>query len=98
MGHGDAALLNDPVITRLAEKYGKNAGQIILRFEMQEDMIVLPKSTNPVHIEGNINIFDFELTEVEMEELRSLDTGKGSHDPEAPGVGEHLINAFRIED
>lgn len=98
LGHGDAALLNDPVITRLAEKYGKNAGQIILRFEMQEDMIVLPKSTNPVHIEGNINIFDFELTEVEMEELRSLDTGKGSHDPEAPGVGEHLINAFRIED
>lgn len=98
LGHGDAALLNDPVITRLAEKYGKNAGQIILRFEMQEDMIVLPKSTNPVHIEGNINIFDFELTEVEMEELRSLDTGKGSHDTEAPGVGEHLINAFRIED
>lgn len=98
LGHGDAALLNDPVITRMAEKYGKNAGQIILRFEIQEDLIVLPKSTNPVRIEGNINIFDFELTEAEMEEIRALDTGKGSHDPEAPGIGEHLMNAFRIED
>lgn len=98
LGHGDAALLNNPVITRLAEKYGKNTGQIILRFEVQEDMIVLPKSTNPVRIEGNINIFDFELTESEMNEIRSLDTGKGTHDPEAPGIAEQVMNAFRIED
>ena len=44
LGHGNAGLLGNPVITKLAEKYGKNAGQIILRFEVQEGVITLPKS------------------------------------------------------
>ena len=54
----------------LAEKYGKNAGQIILRFEVQDGIIVLPKSVNPERIAGNLNIFDFSLTEEEMDSLR----------------------------
>ena len=98
LGHGDKSLLENPVITALAEKYGKNAGQIILRFEVQEGFIVLPKSTNPKRIKGNIDIFDFELTAEEMDTIRALDTGKGSHDPEAPGVGEMLLNNYKIHD
>ena len=90
LGHGDKSLLEAPVITVLAKKYGKNAGQIILRFEVQEGFIVLPKSTNPERIKGNIDIFDFALTDEEMNSIRALDTGKGSHDPEAPGVAEML--------
>ena len=96
LGHGDKSLLENPSITALAEKYGKNAGQIILRFEVQEGFIVLPKSTNPERIKGNIDIFDFELTSEEMDSIRGLDTGKGSHDPEAPGVGEMLLSAFDV--
>lgn len=98
LGHGNESLLSNPVIQILAEKYGKNAGQIILRFEVQEGMIVLPKSTNPERIAGNIDIFDFELAESEMEELRGLDTGKGDHDPEAPGVGEMLLANYKVHD
>ena len=98
LGHGDKSLLENPAITVLAEKYGKNAGQIVLRFEVQEGFIVLPKSTNPERIKGNIDIFDFELTADEMETIRALDTGKGSHDPEAPGVGEMLLNNYKIHD
>ena len=98
LGHGNAAMLSDPVITRLAEKYGKNPGQIVLRFEVQEDIIALPKSTNPVRVAGNIDIFDFALTEEEIEEMRALDTGKGTHDPEAPGVAENLLNNFKVHD
>jgi diketogulonate reductase-like aldo/keto reductase len=98
LGHGNAGLLGDPVITKLAEKYGKNAGQIILRFEVQEGVITLPKSTNPERIRTNLNVFDFELTEEEMNEMRALDTGKGSHNPDAPGVEEMLRGAFVIED
>ena len=98
LGHGNESLLTNPVVTTLAEKYGKNAGQIILRFEAQEGVIVLPKSTNPERIRTNLDIFDFELTETEMEEIRSLDTGKLSHDPEAPGVEEMLRGAFVIKD
>ena len=98
LGHGDARLLKNPAIVAMAEKYGKNAGQIILRFEVQEGFIVLPKSTNAGRIAGNIQIFDFALTEDEMTQIRALDTGKGSHDPDAPGVGENLLARFKIHD
>lgn len=98
LGHGDASLLSHPAITRLAEKYGKNAGQVILRFEVQDGLIVLPKSTNPERIAGNLDIFDFALTEDEMDALRVLDTGKGHHDPEAPGVAEMLLQNYKIHD
>ena len=98
LGHGAAGLLSNSVIARLAEKYGKNAGQIILRFEVQEGMITLPKSTNPERIKTNLNIFDFTLTEGEMDEIRAMDTGKGTHDPDAPGVEERLRAAFVIQD
>ncbi|MDO5113254.1 MAG: aldo/keto reductase [Planctomycetia bacterium] len=98
LGHGNAELLTHPILAALAEKYGKNTGQIILRFEVQEGVITLPKSTNPERITGNLNIFDLELTEEELQELRALDTGKGFHDPDAPGVAEMLLNAYQIED
>ena len=98
LGHGNAELLNHPTIVSLAEKYGKNAGQVILRFETQEGFITLPKSTNPERIKSNLDIFDFSLTESEMDEMRSLDTGKTSHNPDADGVGDYLLNAFKIED
>lgn len=82
LGHGNKDLLNHDTVVSLAKKYNKNAGQIILRFETQEGVIVLPKSTNDERIKGNINIFDFELTNEEMEMMRDLDTGKGTHNPE----------------
>ena len=90
LGHGNKDLLNHDTVVSLAKKYNKNAGQIILRFETQEGVIVLPKSTNDERIKGNINIFDFELTKEEMEMMRDLDTGKGTHDP------EDMSNATRL--
>ena len=98
LGHGSVGLLSNPIITRLAKKYGKNAGQIILRFEVQDGVITLPKSTNLERIKTNLDIFDFTLTEGEMDEIRALDTGKGTHDPDAPGVPEQLRAAFVIQD
>ena len=98
LGHGDQTLLSHPYIRELAEKYSKNPGQIILRFEIQEGAVTLPKSTNPERIKGNLELFDFELTEDEMDSLRALDTGRGAHDPDAPGVAESLLAAYKIED
>lgn len=98
LGHGDKALLENPVITALAEKYGKNPGQIILRFENQEGFIVLPKSTHEKRIKGNIDIFDFKLTDEEMKSMEALDTGKGHHDSDAPGVAEMLLANFKVHD
>ena len=98
LGHGDKELLANETVVALAKKYGKNAGQVILRFEIQSGIIVLPKSTNPERIKGNLDIFDFELSENEMEQIRALDKGKGTHDPEAPGVGEMLLNNYKIHE
>lgn len=56
LGSGNAAMLSHPAVTKIAEKYGKNAGQIVLRFELQEGLIILPRSTNPERIAGNIDL------------------------------------------
>ena len=72
IGHGDKALINEPVFTALAQKYGKSNAQIILRWHVQKGNQVIPGSTNPDHIKDNIDIFDFELTDAEMEDIAGL--------------------------
>ena len=72
IGHGDKNLINEQLFTKLAQKYGKTNVQIILRWHIQEGTIVFPRSTNPVHIKENFEIFDFELTEDEMDEIRDI--------------------------
>ncbi len=66
-------LLKDPVINSIAQAHGKSAAQIILRWHIQEGFSVIPGSKNPQHIQENINIFDFELTDDEMAQIRALD-------------------------
>lgn len=73
LGHGDHALLEEPVVKELAEKYGKSTAQVILRWHTQVGNIVIPGSTNPEHIKVNLDIFDFELTEEEMKQMAGLD-------------------------
>ncbi|RJV90507.1 aldo/keto reductase [Erysipelotrichaceae bacterium AF15-26LB] len=96
LGQGNKNMLSDLTLIEIAQKYKKDVGQIILRFELQEGAIIFPKSVNPSRIKSNMEIFDFELTEKEMENIRILDTGKGQHDPDAPGVAEFLISAFNV--
>lgn len=76
LGHGDKALLEEPVFTGLAEKYGKSNAQIILRWHIQAGNIVIPGSKNPDHIKANLDLFDFALTEAEMAEITALDQEK----------------------
>lgn len=73
IGHGNAGLINEPVFSELAKKYGKTNVQIILRWHIQEGNVIFPKSTNPQHIKDNFDIFDFELTAEEMAKIKSLD-------------------------
>lgn len=76
LGHGDAALLQEPVFSNLAEKYGKSSAQIILRWHIQAGNVVIPGSKNPEHIRANFDLFDFELTEEEMQEIEKLNKDK----------------------
>ena len=76
LGHGDKALIEEPVFSKLAQKYSKSNAQIILRWHVQSGNIVIPGSKNPAHIEDNFALFDFALTEDEMAEIAALDQGK----------------------
>ena len=69
LGHGDKQLINEPIFTELATKYRKSNAQIILRWHMQMGFITIPGSTNPAHIQANHDIFDFELTNEEMQKI-----------------------------
>lgn len=73
LGHGDKALLEEPLFTQLGKKYGKTNAQIILRWHIQDGNIVIPGSKNPAHIKDNFDLFDFSLTEEEMGEIAALD-------------------------
>lgn len=98
LGQGNAQLLAEPAVLALAQKYGKDTGQIVLRFEVQDGIVVLPKSVRPARIASNLDLFNFSLTEEEMNSLRVLDKGRGTHDPDAPGVGEMLLKNYKVHD
>lgn len=72
LGHGDKALLQEPLFTQLGKKYGKSALQIILRWHIQSGNIVIPGSKNPDHIKSNFDLFDFTLTDDEMAQITAL--------------------------
>ena len=76
LGHGDKALIQEPLFTEFGKKYGKSNAQIILRWHIQAGNIVIPVSKNPAHIKDNFNLFDFALTDDEMAKITALDKQK----------------------
>lgn len=72
LGHGDKALLQEPIFAQLGRKYGKSAAQIILRWHTQVGNIVIPGSKNPEHIKANFALFDFALTTDELAAIAAL--------------------------
>ena len=64
------------MFSKLGEKYGKSSAQIILRWHIQSGNVVIPGSKNPEHIKDNFDLFDFTLTDEEMEEITSLNKDK----------------------
>lgn len=76
LGHGDKALISEPLFTELAQKYGKSNAQIILRWHIQAGDIVIPGSRNSSHIRSNFELFDFALTDAEMSQIAAMDQKK----------------------
>lgn len=76
LGHANEDLLNEPIFQQLAKKYAKTNAQIILRWHIQSGNIVFPRSTKQNHIQENIDIFDFALSNDEMAEINQLDQNK----------------------
>ena len=72
-------LLGDEVISEIAEAHGKSSAQVILRWNLQKGVVVIPGSSDPDHIKENTELFDFELTDKEMEKINALDRNE-KHD------------------
>ena len=73
---GKNNMFKNETLVSIGEKYGKSSAQTALRFLTQEGIIVIPKSVKKERMEQNLDIFDFKLTEEELNEIRALDTGK----------------------
>lgn len=67
---------NNPVLKKTGEKYGKSVAQVALRFLLQSDVVVIPKSVRKERMEENFDVFDFALTTEEMLQIEKLDTGE----------------------
>ena len=76
LGHGDKSLINEPIFAKIGRKYGKTPAQVILRWHTQMGFAVIPGSKNVNHIKDNLDILDFSLTDVEMDEIAKLDKGE----------------------
>ncbi len=73
---GRKDFFSNPVLTEIGAKYGKSSAQTALRFLLQSDVVVIPKSTHKERMEQNLDVFDFSLEEEDMEAIRALDEGE----------------------
>ena len=73
---GRKDMFTNPVLTQIGEKYGKTAAQTALRFLLQSDVVVIPKSTHKDRMQQNFDLFDFTLTPEDMAAIEALDGGE----------------------
>ena len=71
-------LFSNAMLKSIGEKYGKTVGQVVLRFLIQSDVVVFPKSTHKERMQENFDIFDFQLSADDMAAIRKMDTGKSA--------------------
>lgn len=77
-GEGRGGMFEEPLLVEIGKKYGKTAAQVILRWDMQRNVIAIPKSTHIERMEQNFDIFDFELSEEDMAKIATLDKKQSS--------------------
>ena len=87
MSTQDQCLLDNALIKELAGKYGKSAAQILLRWGVQRGTVVIPKSTNPTRQVENISLFDFNISDEDMQKISGLNKNKRYNDPGAFAEG-----------
>ena len=94
LAQGKNDLFTHPILTEIGARYGKTAAQVDLRFLIQSGVVVIPKSTRRERMEENFALFDFHLTDGEMEQLQGLDLGRSQFiDHYAPDVAEMFVGA-----
>lgn len=77
-GEGRGGMFEEPLLNEIGKKYNKSAAQVILRWELQRGIVVIPKSTHIERMQENFNVFDFELTDEDMKQIATLDKNQSS--------------------
>ena len=92
-------LFDNEVIKSIAEKHNVTSAQVILRWHIQMGQITIPGSSNPDHIAENISIFDFELTDEEMAQIKKLDTNQGQYvyDKSTDEQNERMYMSYQMD-
>ncbi len=94
-GHG---IFTHPVLTAIGKKYGKTAAQVVLRWNIERGVVVIPKSVHKERIEQNIDIWDFSLDQADMDKIAELDLGKSEIiDHFSPAIAK-MLNTHKIHE
>ena len=92
-GEGRGGTFDNPVIVSIAEKYKKTPAQIMLRWQIQRGVVVIPKSTHIERMEENFNVFDFALDDEDMKKIAELDKAESSFfSHQDPNMVEWFVN------
>ncbi len=95
---GNNDVFNVPLLKEIAEKYGKTTGQVMLRWLIQRNVVVIPKSVRKERMKENLDIFDFRLAESDMDKIKSLDTGRSTIYDEMDPKNALYIGKVKIHD
>jgi 2,5-diketo-D-gluconate reductase A len=91
-------LFQNELLRSIGEKYGKSLAQVVLRWLIQRGVVVIPKSVRKERIEENFNVFDFELTAVDMDAIASLDTKQSAFFDHCDPVTVKFMSEFKVKD
>lgn len=76
LAEGRNGLFTDPTLTAIGEQYGRSVAQVVLRWLVQREVVVIPKSVRPERMAENLDVFDFELSAEDMSRIAAMDTGE----------------------
>lgn len=98
LAEGQKDIFHNPILAEIGKKYGKTVAQVILRWHIQRDVVVIPKSVHKNRIEENMNIWDFELTSEDMEAIGNMDIGHSEIIDHSSASSAKWLNSYKIHD
>lgn len=98
LAEGKHNIFTNEVLTNIAEKHNKSVAQVVLRWNVQRGVVIIPKSTHKERIEENINIWDFQLNDEEMAAISSMDLGSSQIIDHTSAETAKWLNGWKIHD
>lgn len=98
LAEGRHSIFTHPILTKIGAKYGKTAAQVALRWNVQRGVVIIPKSTHKERMEENFNIWDFKLSDEDMDAIATLDLGHSEIIDHSAAETAKFLNGWKIHD